>query len=526
MPEKNFIDYDQVTYPNFVHAQTHPNRLATMARAYGLRTAPVERCRVLEVGCGSGTNLLAMACALPESRFVGIDLAENHIRFGREAVSALGAENLELICADLLTADLSDLGEFDYIIAHGFFSWVPGAVRKRFLEICRERLAENGVAFVSYNAFPGCHLRLMMREMMLYHTENVEAPAAKVEQSLALLGFLKDAAFEREIYAKILQNEFEKTVERRAEIIIHDDLGGINQPFYFHEFMDEAEAFDLEFLSEAEYFHDKFTSFSREAVALLERFGDEQVVRREQYLDFLKNRRFRQTLLCRKGAGAARRVREDFFDALGIVCDMRPESENPDFAPQTIERFVKAGKDGVTIDHPLTKAALFHLCEIFPQSARFDELVPAAEELVKKQMPDFAATETDREILKDILLKIFGSEMVNFFVYEPEVTGAVSDRPKTDPFVRWQARTGSETVFSRRHRTKKIEDDLVRTLLALADGERTVEQIVADFKEMITDGRIRFEAAGEAEKQEFIAQLPAAVEGQLRQAAKFALFVS
>ena len=204
------INYEEITYPNFVHSQTHPNRLATMARAYGLKTAPIEKCRVLEVGCGSGTNLLAMACDLPESEFTGIDLSANHIEQGKKAVSETGAKNLQLICADLLQADLKDFGKFDYIIAHGFFSWVPNIVREKFWEIVRKHLAPDGVAFVSYNAFPGCHLRMMMREMMMYHTEKIEPPFEKARQSVALLAFLKETAFDKEIYARILEKEFEK----------------------------------------------------------------------------------------------------------------------------------------------------------------------------------------------------------------------------------------------------------------------------------------------------------------------------
>lgn len=527
MPENFSIDYEQITYPNFVHAQTHPNRLAVMARAYGLKSAPVEKCRVLEVGCGSGTNLLAMACNLPESEFIGIDLSQKHIEFGKQAAAETGVKNLQLICADLLRVDFAEFGRFDYIIAHGFFSWIPQTVREKFLEICRENLAPEGVAFVSYNAFPGCHLRLMMREMMMYHTERIESPLEKVKQSVALLGFLKESAFEKEIYAKILENEFEKTVERQGEIIIHDDLGTFNQPYYFHEFMAQAERFDLQFLSEAEYFSDKYTSFDRAVVKVLDQFSDEEIVRREQFFDFLKNRRFRQTLLCHNGANIKRKVTEDFFDGLHIVCDLRAESENPDLAPQKIEKFAKAGKEGVTIDHPLTKAALFYLCEIFPRSASFPELVEASEKAVKNQLgKEFGFAETDRDILKDILLKIFGSELVDFFIYEPQVADHASEKPKTDEFVRWQTRGNSDTLFTRRHRTKKIEDDFVRNLMMLTDGEHTREEIVSDFKEKISDGRLAFSSGDETARQEFIENLPEAVENQLRQAAKLALFIS
>lgn len=524
MAEKSSINYEEITYPNFVHAQTHPNRLATMARAYGLKTASVENCRVLEVGCGSGTNLLAMASNLPESEFVGVDLSENHIKFGTQAAEEIGVTNLKLIRADLLEVDFSGFGKFDYIIAHGFYSWIPSPVRERFLEICRGNLAENGVAFVSYNAFPGCHLRLMMREMMTYHTENIESPLEKANQSLALLGFLKDAAFEKEIYAKILENEFDKTIERSAELIIHDDLGTFNQPFYFHEFVSAAEKHDLQFLSEAEYFHEKYTSFNSEAVELLNQFGEDEIVRREQYLDFLKNRRFRQTLICHKNANVQKKVVEDFLDEVKIVCDLQPNSETMDFAPHKNEKFSKAGKKGVTIDHPLTKAALFHLSEIFPRSVSFDELVENSKNIVKNQSDEAQEfSETDVEILKDIVLKIFASDFVSFFTYEPQIASEVGEKPKADEFIRWQAKN-SDTLFSRRFRTKKIEDEFSRQLLILCDGENAREQIAEDFREKISDGRLTL--ADESLKQEFIENLPEAIDNQLRQAAKFGLFIS
>ena len=525
MSETNSINYEQITYPNFVHAQTHPNRLATMARAYGLKTAAVEKCRVLEVGCGSGTNLLAMAANLPASEFVGIDLSESHIKFGKQAVAEIGAENIRLICADLLTVDFKDFGKFDYIIAHGFFSWIPPVVREKLLEICRETLAPSGVAFISYNAFPGCHLRLMMREMMMYHTGRIESPAEKVSQSVGLLRFLKDSAFEKQVYGKILEYEYDKTAERRAELIIHDDLGDFNQPFYFHEFMSQAENYGLQFLSEAEYFPDKYTSFPREVVNVLEQFDETEFVRREQFFDFLKNRRFRQTLVCRDDLKIQRKVVGDFFDELRIVCDLRAESETPDFAPQKIEKFEKPGKEGLTIDHPLTKAALFHLCEVFPRSVLFSDLVEISKNIVKTQIENFEFSDDDAEILKDILLKIYASELVSFFLYEPETASDASEKPKVDAFVRWQA-INSETLFTRRFRTKKIEDDFTRNLLVLTDGEHTREQILDDFKEKILSGKLAVDLKDEAEKQKLIENLPDAIENQLRQAAKLALFIS
>jgi tRNA G46 methylase TrmB len=73
MADQTLTAYDEVLYPSYTHNQTHPDRLATIATLFGLTPAPVERCRVLELGCGNGSNLVPMAYGLPGSEFVGID---------------------------------------------------------------------------------------------------------------------------------------------------------------------------------------------------------------------------------------------------------------------------------------------------------------------------------------------------------------------------------------------------------------------------------------------------------------------
>src|ERR1035438_1147600 len=94
--------YDQVLYRGFPYAQSHPGRLATLATLFGMQPAPVDRCRVLELGCGDGANLLPMAFQFPDSTFVGFDLAEKPIAMGREPIAALGLKNMRLEAADIL----------------------------------------------------------------------------------------------------------------------------------------------------------------------------------------------------------------------------------------------------------------------------------------------------------------------------------------------------------------------------------------------------------------------------------------
>jgi cyclopropane fatty-acyl-phospholipid synthase-like methyltransferase len=154
--------YDIVPYPTGSQVQTHPDRLATIATLFGMSPKPVEECRVLELACGNGGNLIPMAYALPRSTFVGIDLAAGAIDAGRTVIRRLELRNITLLQQDLRTLP-SDFGTFDYIIAHGVYAWVAPPVQDWILAVCRGHLAPQGVAFVSYNAFPGSHLRIMVR---------------------------------------------------------------------------------------------------------------------------------------------------------------------------------------------------------------------------------------------------------------------------------------------------------------------------------------------------------------------------
>src|SRR5213593_3765074 len=124
--------YDQTWYPSYTHPQTHPDQLATKATLFGLTPAPAAACRMLELGCGDGTNLASIALSLPQSQFVGLDLASTAIARGQEMTRAMGLQNITLHCGSVLDVG-PDFGQFDYIVAHGLYSWVPAAVREKLL---------------------------------------------------------------------------------------------------------------------------------------------------------------------------------------------------------------------------------------------------------------------------------------------------------------------------------------------------------------------------------------------------------
>ena len=295
--------YDVVAYPSYTHVQTHPDRLAVVGRLLGLEPAPVTSCRVLELGCGDGSNLVPMAFGLPGSQFVGIDLAARPIAQGQEMISQLGLKNVRLDHRDLAQFDRG--GEnFDYIIAHGLFSWVPTEVRQQMLVICRECLAPQGIAFVSYNALPGFHVRSMLREMMLFHVRGIDSPPERMRQAQALAELLAAARSTDDEYSRLMKAEAENIRNHEPGHLFHDELAEISDAFYFTQFVELAGRHGLKYLGEADYFEMFDHGLSEAARGALQPLAGNRILR-EQYLDFLKCRRFRQTLLCHAEAAVA-----------------------------------------------------------------------------------------------------------------------------------------------------------------------------------------------------------------------------
>src|SRR4051794_16481456 len=178
--------YNDVPYTSSPDPARHPDRLATIGMLFGLDVAPVDTCRVLEFACGDGSNLVPIAALLPNASFVGFDFAAQPIAHARAMTEALGLANVRLLERDL--RDLpEDLGTFDYIVVHGLYSWLPPAVRAHLMPRIARHLAPEGVAFVSYNALPGCHLRAIAWDMLAYHTREISDKRGKLAAARELL---------------------------------------------------------------------------------------------------------------------------------------------------------------------------------------------------------------------------------------------------------------------------------------------------------------------------------------------------
>ncbi|MDD5037230.1 MAG: class I SAM-dependent methyltransferase [Methylococcaceae bacterium] len=472
--------YDEVLYPNFCHRQTHPDRLAVIATLFGMNPAPVERCRVLELGCGDGGNLIAMAHGLENSQFVGVDLAARPVAIGQGAIEALRLSNIELRQASILDIG-EEIGRFDYIIAHGVYSWVPEPVREKLLAICRERLKPEGVAFISYNTYPGGHLRNMMREMMLFHTRGLEKAQDKVDQGLALLRFIGESQTRPDEFRQLLKTEADQIGRYHKETIFHDDLATINTPLYFHQFMEQAQAQGLQYLGEADFYEMQDHIYTAKVSSTLHQLSGNRILR-EQYLDFLKCRRFRQTLLCHREAELELAPRAERVKEFYIASMAQAVSPNPDCRGTLIERFEGNNDSAMETDFPLAKAAIQILGEIWPATLAFGELLERAS--ARLELPTMDSREEDATTLSEILLQTYATGLVDFHSHEPRHCRQVSERPLASPLARWQIRHGT-AVTTLRHEAIRVADKLSQKLLTLLDGTRDRDMLVQAMSDFI-----------------------------------------
>ncbi len=471
--------YDTVLYPTNTYSQTHPDRLATIATLFSMQPAPPGACRVLEIGCGDGGNLIPMAWALPGSTFLGIDCASTPIRAALAAASALGVKNVEFRALDLM--DAGPLGAFDYIIAHGFYSWVPEPVRERLLAVCRSCLAPQGVAYVSYNTQPGGHLRRIVRETLQHHTRGIEDPQERLRRAREFVAYIADWEHPVIRISNPVAEEFKITLERPPNVLFHDDLAEVNEAFYFEDFAAAAGRHGLQFLAEADLFEMAPPPEDSEREAAIGLPPVEDVLRREQYFDLLRCRRFRRTLLCHAETRLDRSLPAAAFQSLLVSSDCRSVAEPPSLTPGAVLEFVTRKGAKVSTGHPFVKAALLELGERWPAPAPVAELP----ELVRSRLEkESGAAAAERALLGGdgfaaMLRQLYCGNFIELHAAPPGFVTEISEFPEASALARAQLAAGPSAT-NLRHTRVEVEDDAGRTLITLMDGTRDLAALRLD----------------------------------------------
>lgn len=295
--------YSELGYKSMPFPYTTPATLEAYAALVGVSAPNPKNARVLELGATYGGNIISQALFNPDATFVGIELSQEQVEKGNEVIANAGLTNVSLIQSDIASIG-SEIGTFDYIIAHGVYSWVDDGVKDALLRLINEHLAEDGIAYISYNTYPGWHTMDEVRQLMMFsnrdktqfnHKEKVLH--GKTIGSIVGSQILKyDNLKERN--SKFL-GALRSVMQKDEYYVGHDHLEPNNDPVYFYQFNDHLEAHNLAYLCDADLTLSMVRSFDADIADTLDKLALNDHVAQEQYLDFMLDTTFRKSIICK-----------------------------------------------------------------------------------------------------------------------------------------------------------------------------------------------------------------------------------
>jgi len=447
--------YDEVPYVYYSFADSHPRRLRAVARLFGLDAVAPAESRILELGCAVGGNIVPMAYSLPQAQLVGVDLVASRIETAKRFAAATGVKNLELRAASI-TEVTPEWGKFDYIIAHGVFSWVPPDVAEKVLQICAEQLTPNGVAYISFNTYPGCHARMWVRDAIRFRAEEFRD---LMQQARAGREFILELA--RSSFASAaLKNEMQYLQSQPNSIVVHEYLEAANQPFYFREFAARIARHGLQYVGDALQ-NGVVAAQNWQPFRTWMEANRQDLVRQEQYVDFVRNRPFRRALICK---GNLTLDRTQLLARAATMQVAASFQQTPEANGMT--RFQHSlGGQLVLGAGPLHDA-------LIAMSRRFPQAIPV------KELIDGAGGQHRETLLRE-LLSCWMNAMLELYVDPPPLLAQMpGDKPRATLVARYLA-SQNQAPINQRHGSITV-DAQQRRLIQLLDGIRTRDQLATE----------------------------------------------
>jgi cyclopropane fatty-acyl-phospholipid synthase-like methyltransferase len=399
----------------------------------------------LEIGCGAGGNLIAMAAATPGIRALGVDLAAEPIADGQRAIADIGLTNVELLHGDV--REIPDLGEFDYIIAHGVYSWIPPDARDALLGTVSSFLASRGIAYISYNAEPGGYFRRMLRDSGLWHARDV-APGdyvARAEKARELYVFLdKHRVSSADTYGALLAREIPPLANAPLYRLVHDDLSEHFAASWFADFAAHAAGLGLGYVGEADLYGLRTEMLPSEVEPELWQLAGGDRIAFENYTDLMTARHFRQSVLCHEAYAPAG------VEPLPELAERLHWAVLPNAEPLEVGLLAEA------------------YAELAPLAGRTLDFATLRERLGAD------AGELARELLDG-----FRRERLLPHAGALEIPLEPAERPLASPLARWQATHGEE-LTSLAYTSIRMEEPAARLLITLLDGTRDRPAILAE----------------------------------------------
>lgn len=492
--------YDEVVYESEPFPETHPERIGAVASLFGLAAPPVATARILEIGCAGGNNILPIAAQYPGARCVGLDRSAKQLSEGIDRARRLGLNNLELRASDIRDPASAE-GQYDYIIAHGFFSWVAPPIQERMFEVIAQSLAPDGLAYVSYNTLPGWYSRFPGRELLLLQLEGIRGGAARIAQARKLIAELLRAAHTGTA-APTIPSSLDRALVEQLRFydkfpdwyLYHDILEGENHPTYLSSFVSRAERHGLAYVGDSDLSRMVPFDLAPEQQRFL-RGQAKSDLHLEQLLDFLRAEAFRRTILCRKGRatdrnGALARLGALYFSPL---CEPvpSPTPANPgsvmaESDPSQLRFRDRGGREFAT-ESPIVALILGHGQYRAGEVLQSGDAVPHGAEAAAgtrrslRMLVDEAVKTLDappdelEQLVREQLFNLLLSGVVAAHLGAAPSSATVGQYPRTTPLIRDYAVSGPKIVTLVHELL--IVDEPARALLCRLDGSKSVAEL-------------------------------------------------
>ena len=477
--EKIGDDYDKHPYPSLCYTKTHPNYLTALAYYHGLKSANPFQCRVLEIGCSNGANLLSFAEQHPNSRIIGIDVSKKHIAQGQKYINHMGLENIILQHCSI-TDLLDDDEKFDYIICHGVFSWVSDFVRDSILAYIQRNLHNHGLAYISYNCYPGWANLKILRDIMRYREQQCNKDISvknKIADAFALIKHIGQKVDNTsDSYQDIINEELNTIKQYPKGYLHHEFYHQENNAFYIHEFVDTINRYDLDYLCDTNIASDEIRTLpSQQSQWFKQR--DLTKIETLQYLDYFNNRRFRSSVIAHKkqikSVMSDANYLKNLYITANIVIDKEQQQHRPSYPLDDRKCYFKNNHVTFHTAHPLLTGLYLILVDNSNMTMLGSDIINKVKELPgcdiyknKSNVDDIIINELHNAVKRNLAF-IDSQQIIK--------QNTLPDYPDIGKFAQAQLHHQSWSIF--RHGNNIDINNVEKLIIPLLNGQYSISDI-------------------------------------------------
>ncbi len=486
--EKIKESYDELPYDSYSFPMSHPEHLCIIATLMGYEYPDFTRAKVLELGCAGGGNLLPIAIDNPEAEFIGIDLSPVQIAEANQHKKALDLSNIEFKTFDIMDIE-KDFGEFDFIIAHGVFSWVPDLVRDKILKIINQNLSEKGLAYISWNVMPGWSAQKTIRDILLSHTKIYDKAEEKVEHAKLLMDFLSENMLDEScLKSSIIRINDKFKEEGNDSYILHEYLEHSNNQFYFSEFNKMLEDNKLKYVGDSAISSMNPERFNQETTNFLKSLDP---LTKEQYTDYITGNPFRGSIVT-KASNKQKKVDIEQLKKMYYYTKLKCDLDYDKVSIKDEISFSEVGSSFcIKSSDSITNSLLLEMSKTRFYAYSFGQMLA----IIEKKLTGY-----DKNILSKSLLSALVRYILNGAL-KPTLKKSrhsveIPDKPEAYILARYQASLPNiYKVTTFLHTTAQINDN-EKILLQFLNGKNDIKKISELFYEYIDNNKISLKNNG------------------------------